>query len=89
MKEWVEQYRERKWNWAKKLANMSEDRWAKVLLMWEPTDGSRRWGHPDLRWDDGIASIFAEDSDSNRRDWLIFALDDETWTRHSETYCCK
>ena len=73
--------------WAKSIANMSDDRWAKILLLWEPREGSRAVGHPELRWDDRISKMFASNVvDNNRHDWLIYAMDAETWDAGGARY---
>ena len=43
-------------------------------------------GHPDLRWDDCFAKMFADSDDSNMHDWLIYAMDAETWDAGGARY---
>lgn len=79
IKEWVFQFREQKWNRAHSVANMPNDRWAKILLTWEPSAGTRRVGRPEVRWDDSIADLFDTSALPSRQEWLLYAVDDETW----------
>ena len=58
LKKWVYEQRQRKIDWAQKVAKMDDHRWAKALLLWQP-DGTRKIGHPKLRWDDCFAELFA------------------------------
>ena len=69
----------------RKVANMNTDRWAHVLACWQP-GGVRKQSRPKLRWDDCINAIFAGTEGYVSRDWLVFALDTETWEEAGARY---
>ena len=54
--DWVLEQRCRVKSWANKVATMSDDRWAKCVLNWQP-DGCRSRGHPRARWCDQLATL--------------------------------
>ena len=69
----------------KKVAQMDADRWVKVLLCWQP-HGSRKVGHPKLPWDDCINAMFDDSEQEKIQDWLILALDNDTWETAGARY---
>ena len=86
LKEWVLEQRQRKLDWAQKVAKMDEHRWAKALLFWKP-DGTRKVGHPKLRWDDCFAELFAIPDAQSTQDWVIYAHDADTWNAAAHRFC--
>ncbi len=42
----------RKWNWAREIAGMPNDRWTKKALQWTPLTYRRERGRPKARWRD-------------------------------------
>ena len=86
LKDWVSEQRQRKWAWAQKVATMDSSRWANVLLLWSP-DGTRKVGHPKLRWDDCFAEAFTSLDEHSARDWLIYAHDCDTWNAAARHAC--
>ena len=65
---------------------MHAGRWASILLLWNPTHGSRKWGHPKLRWEDDIGNVFSQVQNSNTYDWITFAMDAQTWEEFGRRY---
>ena len=61
--DWVTVLRKRKWSWAEKVVNHSEDRWTSRILYWNPDEGVRSVGHPKLRWLDPIKNFATSLSD--------------------------
>ena len=57
---WVPAARARKWKFAAKTAQTSDNRWSKGLLEWSPffrCSPHRSIGHPLARWDDWLVKI--------------------------------
>ena len=86
LKEWVLEQRQRKFDWAQKVAKMDDHRWAKALLLWKP-DGTRKVGHPKLRWDDCFVELFAGQDAQSAQDWIIYAHDNDTWNAAARRFC--
>ena len=57
IREWVDDYQERKAAWMQKLTNMPKERWARTVYEWAPDIGSRRVGHPNLRWGESLTAL--------------------------------
>ena len=51
LKDVVQEYRRRKWKFAKKLANWNDNRWSTQITFWKP-DLKRPLGRPRIRWED-------------------------------------
>ena len=72
--DWLTKQRRKKWRWAKRIANMSEDRWALKASLWDPQwsiKASRGVGRPKLRWDQDILAFLNEQKITNP--WLEVA----------------
>ena len=78
--DWVATQRRRKWMLAGHLARRHDGRWSKKLIEWEPTRGTRRRGHPKLRWDDAIKMFLQTRMDVDGGAWLALAQDCEGWS---------
>ena len=50
----------RKWNWARKIANMQPDRWTKKVTEWRPWERNRSRGRPKARWRDDFTATTGE-----------------------------
>jgi hypothetical protein len=50
----VKSYRRRKWNRARRIAKMDDDRWTKRVTEWQPRIGRRGRGRPKRRWRDNF-----------------------------------
>lgn len=50
----------RKWKWAKKIAMMATERWARTLTEWQPLNKKRPQGRPRIRWRDDFRQHFGE-----------------------------
>lgn len=50
----------RKWKWARKIANMGDDRWTKKVSEWRPWERSRNRGRPKARWRDDFTITTGE-----------------------------
>jgi hypothetical protein len=70
----VESYKRRKWRWASKIAQMDNDRWAKLVTEWRPWMGKRGRGRPRRRWRDDIVQVAGVN-------WLAAASDKPRWRR--------
>jgi hypothetical protein len=55
--DWAEEQRCRKWRWCGHVARRTDGRWTKKVLEWQPS-GTRKRGHPKLRWEDDILRFF-------------------------------
>lgn len=54
----------RKWNWARRVANLNDDRWAYRILNLTPLNSLRKRGRPRLRWRDEIVKAIGNNWDS-------------------------
>ena len=73
--DWAETYRLRKWRFAAKTANATDNRWSLRLLgwrLWLRFLAHRRVGRPNLRWDDDIDTCAGGD-------WRRVAADRQLW----------
>jgi hypothetical protein len=79
-KDWVEEQRRRKWQWAGHVARRTDARWARLLIDWIPL-GRRRRGHPETRWNDVLVAFFKHGMQEGVQDdfWKHQALDKEIW----------
>ena len=50
----VREYRQRKWKYAVKVADMGSERWVKKVTEWWPRSGQRKVGRPRRRWRDEV-----------------------------------
>ncbi|EYB88782.1 hypothetical protein Y032_0242g3454 [Ancylostoma ceylanicum] len=74
---------ERKWTWAKKVAEVDVDRWTRRITEWRRWPWERSTGRPRMRWRDVFIAYFGET-------WMRAAASDSaTWRRsmkrHIET----
>ena len=76
IKSWEAQFRLRKLRWAGHVARLPNERWAKVLLVWQLADGTHRRvrGHPRKRWSDELDVL---------GDWMVLAQEREDWRKVS------
>uniref|UniRef100_A0A914UYA0 Endonuclease-reverse transcriptase n=1 Tax=Plectus sambesii TaxID=2011161 RepID=A0A914UYA0_9BILA len=74
----VKAARRRKWQWARKVATMSNDRWAKRITEWRPPS-TRGRGRPRRRWRD----IICKTAGAN---WMLMAHDVHSWNNLGEAY---
>ena len=79
IKDWVVEQSRRKWMWAGHVARRTDKRWSKVTLDWIPSEGSRRRGHPDTRWEDALNSFFHRSLGLDHGSWQEFAQDRANW----------
>ena len=79
VRDWVVEQSRRKWIWAGHVARRTDQRWTKVVMDWIPSCGSRRAGHPDTRWADGIDSFFRRTLGMETGIWKEFAQDRANW----------
>ena len=72
---WVKSHRRKKWQFLRKMASTTEQKWAKRILLWKPffrCCPERCVGHPYSRWGDRIDDLVGGD-------WLVHAADGEIW----------
>ena len=74
----VKAARRRKWQWARKVATMSGDRWAKRITEWRPPSARGR-GRPRRRWRDTICKTAGAN-------WMLMAQDVSSWNNLGEAY---
>uniref|UniRef100_A0A914UTX3 Endonuclease-reverse transcriptase n=1 Tax=Plectus sambesii TaxID=2011161 RepID=A0A914UTX3_9BILA len=75
----VQAARQRKWRLARKVAMMSQDRWARRLTEWRPRIGKRDVGRPRRRWQDVISKTAGVQ-------WMQAAHCDKQWSRIGEAF---
>jgi hypothetical protein len=54
---WLEAQRKRKWEFAGHIARRNDGRWSKQSILWEPSGGKRKVGHPTRRWSDCLEAF--------------------------------
>ena len=91
-KDWVEEQRRRKWQWAGHIARRTDGRWGRVVFDWSP-GGYRHRGRPQARWTDSLAQFFKEQIREHIPDkyWMYQALDKDIWKileKDSTAYGC-
>ena len=74
MYDWVTTARQRQWEWACKVVNHAAERWTPRILQWQPKQGYRRIGHPQLRWLDPIEKFARRWSGSTDANSWIYLL---------------
>ena len=78
--DWVETQRRRKWQFAGKLARLTDNRWSHLILDWKPNFGhGRSQGHPATRWSDQLEK-FAGGS------WMTIAENRERWDFYEDGF---
>jgi hypothetical protein len=82
IKDVLEKARELKWDFAGHVQRMGDDRWAKKIVNWTPSDGKRSKGHQLKRWSDEIESV-------GLARWKIKANDRKLWKSMRETFVHK
>ncbi|XP_041982490.1 uncharacterized protein LOC121735655 [Aricia agestis] len=68
-----------KWKWAGHVARMNENRWAKIVTLWQGPMGKRNRGRPADRWLDEILKIAG-------KNWTEKAKDRKVWTSMEEAF---
>eukprot|EP00973_Karenia_brevis_P039195 5413386-Karenia_brevis.AAC.1 len=69
LEDWVQLQRRWKFRWAGHTARREDGRWAKAVLSWQPSKGSRGPGHPTRRWGDALDGFFSYQFDVPRGLW--------------------
>ncbi|EYC16752.1 hypothetical protein Y032_0032g2474 [Ancylostoma ceylanicum] len=77
LSDWIHSALQRKWIYAKKLANGREDSWALLATNWMP-EGSRCVGRPRTRWLDDIAKFKGCRARDITSDWVTLMDGDAT-----------
>uniref|UniRef100_A0A914XQI0 Reverse transcriptase domain-containing protein n=1 Tax=Plectus sambesii TaxID=2011161 RepID=A0A914XQI0_9BILA len=75
----VQAARQRKWRWARKVAMMSQDRWARRLTEWQPRIGRHDVGRPWRRWRDVVSKTAGVQ-------WMQAAHCDKEWSWIGEAF---
>ena len=83
---WVHQVRRKRWQWARRVAGLSDDRWTKIAANWVPSlhfDGraskaARQQGRPKQRWEDDL-NDFLKKVHGNERSWASAAQNSKYW----------
>jgi hypothetical protein len=84
--DWTSEQRRRKFLWAGHLSRRTDGRWSAKSLLWTPSGGSRKVGHPTARWADCIDAFF-KTMDIQAADWITYAGDRHEWMQLSSAYC--
>eukprot|EP00973_Karenia_brevis_P027228 3756343-Karenia_brevis.AAC.1 len=76
IQDWVSMQRERKWNWACKLANDVDSKWSKKALNWDPSKDARYHAHrrqsrPHKRWSDDINEHLSKQLGDQEMAWKL------------------
>ena len=88
--DWSELYHRKKWRWAERVANQSQDRWSRIMSSWEPLlhdnrPCKRHNYRPRKRWDDAIRA-FLQTTPTPKRHWIDIATDTTLWTQKEDDY---
>lgn len=65
---------ERKWKWARRIASMDNNRWAKVITEWRPRKHRRDVGRPKRRWRDDFRDVLGEPWKRQAEDQAVWNL---------------
>ncbi|MFH4979516.1 hypothetical protein AB6A40_006225 [Gnathostoma spinigerum] len=82
VKDFVKCARKRKIQWARKLALMNVNNWARCSTQWQPRIGKRNRGRPKMRWRDSICKIAGQA-------WMRKATNDDIWSDLEEAFVCN
>ena len=83
MRDWVVEYRRRKWRTAGALARKTYGRWSSNLITWTPVCGvGRARGRPKTRWSDDLERFAGGH-------WHMLASDEELWHILEEGFVTK
>ena len=82
--QWTTTYFRRKWRWARRLTQLNDDRWCKLVTTWNPQicehrPAYRKQGRPCRRWGDDIEHYFGGTT------WSEFN-DHHYWRLHEDIY---
>ena len=89
VRDWLEEQRQRKWQWAGHIARRTDSRWGRLLLDWTP-NGHRKQGRPKTRWSDVLVDFFRYQlgNDLSDKMWKYQALDKDIWQELQIEFQC-
>ena len=67
------------WTEAGRVAWMSDTRWAKAALLWEPSHGCRNVGRPCTRWEYALEDFIASFNTKEMIPWQLLAQSQTHW----------
>ena len=91
LKDWLAQWKIRKWRWAGRLMTTDAHKWSAAATLWNPgKHSSRPCGHkqarPRRRWDQEIAEYWRAALPGSDRAWHDLARDTSLWKHHCENF---
>jgi hypothetical protein len=85
IEDWVTLQRRQKFRFAGKLARCTDQRWARILLAWQPSrEFGRRIRRPVRRWDDDIVLLVGGGWQSRASDLSFWKLLEEVYARRTD-----
>ena len=91
LKQWIVQWRQKKWEWAAKLAMPGNDKWSAVATLWQPLIHSscprgRKQARPKKRWEEDIVDYLGKAYPEDGRPWHKVARDIEWWLSKTDEF---
>ena len=91
LKQWLVQWRRRKWKWAAGLLDKDNTKWSAVATKWQPLVHSgyvagRRQARPKKRWDQDFVDYLLVACPSENRHWHQLASDKVWWLSQTEAF---
>ncbi len=83
--DWAEEVHRRSFQWAGRIARISDERWTREVLLWSAS-GARKRGRPKLRWTDQLNKFFKQGRQATNEFWLELARDAESWATLEDDY---
>ena len=84
LSDWVDEARRRQWNWAGRVAQLSDHRWSQLVMFWKLAGGKRDQGRPVKRWSDDIAAFCK--GRLNDDEWYTYAQNKSDWKLMQDDY---
>ena len=86
---WVHTARRKQWQWAQKVMTLTNTRWARRAIQWEPVlttkTAHRAVGHPRKRWDDDIQR-YIDAKIENGVNWKVICKDEYLWSELEDDF---
>ena len=87
LRDWNKEQLRRKWDWAGKVARLTDQRWTRAVLSWSPPTQRGR-GHPATRWSDQLTQFLTVRLDRKVSDdnWTDCAAQPDEWASMREAF---
>ena len=91
IQQWTVLWRKRKWQFAGKLLEASNEKWSAAATKWHPLIHSnylcgRRQARPKRRWEQDFVEYLETAAPQDSRKWQEFALDPDWWLSEADAF---